>query len=733
MKHLLLTFFILIQCFGSFSQADSLLSALKVDEILNSPSILKKDTAVVLALEKQVEFLKYADLDKASLYAKKMYQLSKKLDYKSGIALGLRLQGDLKMQIDDLDSAKYFVDYALQYSIENKLEFQIMKSYYSRANWSFYKSNYTEALEYYYKSDKIAKQSFPKQTGGTANGIGLVFRVMNNLEKSKQYFEEAYRLGKLYQDTSDVLQALNNLGIIAKNENRLEESLAYYEEGLELAKISGNIRREGEIYYNLSVLYFKMEDDETALEFMEKSAKVTELIGNDRGKALDYYQLGTYYMDLFKTKKAEQIMLQSLEYCLKTDYLELEIEIYNSLAVIYNRFKNYEKAFFYRNRAFIYKDSLLKKSSITEAIALENQINQERMAVEDSLQKEKDQLETDYIKRVADEKLKSRDTLLWASSAVIVFGVFILFFVLRSRLQLKAKNKVILERNNQILHQKEEIEEQHKEITDSINYAKRIQNALLSSNEDWDKISKDHFIYFQPKDVVSGDFYWAHHNEQENVSIWVTADCTGHGVPGAFMSMLGIGFLNEIVIENKIIDGPKILDLLRSKIVKALEQKGSLYQQKDGMDLALCIWNRETNMLSYTGANNSLYILRDSKTTDFTQFENAETIAPFDWTLIELSPNKMPVGFHSVQDQAFVSKEFQLQPNDRIISYTDGYADQFGGKQGKKLKYKPFKLYLAEIQSKPFKLQGEILADKFETWLGDYEQIDDVCVIGVRI
>ncbi len=729
----LILIFILFNSFSCLSQKDSLLNALGVYEKLQEGKLPASDTNLVIRLKGEVKKQIYLDPEKSMDYSRKIYELSQLLEYKSGIGVGMQLIAENLMVMGDIDSSQTVAFQAIDYCEENGLVKEKISCQYALGSSYFYQSEYDKALDAYFECYEFAKKNRPKAQGHAACGIGLVFRVIENNEKSKEYFEEAYQLGKVYKDTTDILQALNNLGIIAKNEKNFEQAHKYYEEGIDLSIANNNLRRKGEIYYNLAVLYEIEENFDLASEFMEKAAAVTKQIGNDRGIALDYYSLGNFYMDRKQYKKGQFNLKQALEYGLKSGYNELIVESYASLAIAESRLKNYKDAYVFMNRAYHLKDSLDLGGSNSQALQIENDQLLAEIAEQDSLELVQIEKQNEYEQKLSDERIKSKDLMLWASGMVILLVIVALYLMFRSRSQLKSKNKIITDRNNQILLQKDEIEEQHKEIKDSINYAKRIQTALLSGNDEWDKISQNHFILFKPKDVVSGDFYWAHHFQEENLSVWVTADCTGHGVPGAFMSMLGIGFLNEIVIENGIKDGPKILALLRQKIIKALDQKGADRQQKDGMDLALCIWNKQTNQLQYTGANNPLWILRKNENIKAGEFEKVLVHEPFTYGLIEIAANKMPVGFHTEEQADFKSQDVQLLKGDRIISFTDGYADQFGGDKGKKMKYKPFKKLIIESQSKPFILHGDLLTTHFEKWIGEFEQIDDVCVIGVSV
>lgn len=257
----------------------------------------------------------------------------------------------------------------------------------------------------------------------------------------------------------------------------------------------------------------------------------------------------------------------------------------------------------------------------------------------------------------------------------------------------------------------EEIFNQKEEMTDSIHYAKRIQAAIFPPMELINKLIPQHLILYKPRDIVSGDFYWINHIE--GVTVIAVSDCTGHGVPGAFMSMLGVAFLNEIILKEYITHTGVILKRLRKEIIRSLQQQGNESGTKDGMDIAICALNDKTKEAQFSGANNPMYLVRNNE-------------------LIVHKGDKMPIGIYDKMDKFTVS-EFQYEKNDIIYLFSDGYADQFGGPKGKKLKYKQFKNILLEINSLPMKKQEQILDQKLSEWQRNYEQIDDITVLGVRL
>src|SRR6056297_2012058 len=270
----------------------------------------------------------------------------------------------------------------------------------------------------------------------------------------------------------------------------------------------------------------------------------------------------------------------------------------------------------------------------------------------------------------------------------------------------------IAEQKHKIKKQHDLVQKQNKKIEDSILYAKRIQSAVLPPNRFVQHLLSEHFIFYKPRDIVSGDFYWT---KQIDEKIYIAAaDCTGHGVPGALMSMLGITFLNEIVNKNPEIHANEILNELRTHIISSLRQTGSICESRDGLDIALCILNHEKKLLEYAGANNPLYLIRNGK-------------------LNEIKADRMPIGIHRKAKESFYNHEVTLHKDDLIYIFSDGFIDQFGGKDGRKYLTGNFKKLLIENHQKPLSEQRQILEKTFEEWKGERKQLDDILVIGFKI
>jgi len=327
------------------------------------------------------------------------------------------------------------------------------------------------------------------------------------------------------------------------------------------------------------------------------------------------------------------------------------------------------------------------------------------------------------------EKLGTAARIIFVLAAVFfIFGfILMLFFSIiifknysqkrKDNILLKKQKEEILEKNVQITNQLGLITKQQTQITDSINYAQRIQESLLPSIEIVKNYYPECFVLFRPCHIVSGDFYWF--KQINNYIVTVAADCTGHGVPGAFMSVLGISLLEDIIDEGNVNRPNIILNELRKRVKNSLQQTGKQGEQQDGMDLAICVIDIETNKLYYSGAYNSLYLLRkaDGNNTK----------------LIEFKADRMPIGIHPKDSREFTPNEVQLQENDVIYIFSDGYTSQFGGEKNENYKTKRFKENLIAISDKNLSEQYTILSQNLDNWKGNEPQTDDIVVIGLKI
>ena len=330
---------------------------------------------------------------------------------------------------------------------------------------------------------------------------------------------------------------------------------------------------------------------------------------------------------------------------------------------------------------------------------------------EKELEQQKNQLEQQ-------NKLKRQRIISLSALLGFILMLSLAFVVYRSYRHKKIANKLLKDKNDKILVLNQKISVQKKHITDSIQYAKRIQEAVFPPTNLIENVFKQHFIFFRPRDIVSGDFYWAYKNK--NLSIIAAADCTGHGVPVAFMSMLGIAFLNEIMskLNNENITADKILNELRNYVKISLRQTGKMNEAKDGMDIALCVFDFEQNKLQFAAAHNPLLLIRNKE-------------------LIQYKADRMPIGIH-IKEKPFKNNIIETQKGDQFYIYSDGYIDQFGGSDGKKFKTKQLKNLLIENSHKSLSEQRAIIQITMDNWQKPasgktFEQIDDIILIAIKI
>lgn len=713
MKQLFTTLTALISIF-TFGQQDVYLKKIGA---LNNRKYTSKDTVIINKLNSTSKDSVYANSLKAETYSRIALSMSSQLEYYDGKFEAAINLSRAKIYLNDMDSAMFYADYALSIAETIKSNDYRLRSYEMKGNVNTYTGDYQSAVTNYLKGAKIGEKYNPELALTCYTNLGMVFMKTKNIPKAEHYIDLSLKLGEKYNDLKNMSSSLNNLGLIEKNRGNVDLALKHFERGLKLARESKYEKREAEILHNISNIYFKKKNFEKGFDFFYKSLEISKRNGSHYSMAIDYYTLALNFTDTGELKRAEEAAFKALDLAELSKDKEIITECYAMISHLYNVMGDNEQAFNYLSHAYVYKDSL-------NLININNTIAE----AEAKHTKEKQKIESDLKlaneKKISDEKIWWRDLMLYIS-IVIILGVIVgIYYLVRINKQIKLKNQTVEK-------QKEELIEKHHEIKSSIDYAKRIQLAMFSDQHQWDQISPNHFIFFRPKDVVSGDFYWAHKNQDQNTSIWAVADCTGHGVPGAFMSMLGIGFLNEIVIENKVTDPGEILNSLRQKIVASLDKEDS--KSKDGMDISICVYNHSTQTLKYAGANNPLWIITNVAPITHLPYKTVMPASDNQSFLLEIAPDKMPIGKLFSNPPPFTTKEVSLNKGDKIVLFSDGFADQFGGDSNKKYKYKSLKELLLLSHLSSYTDQAPILGDHFDKWKGNESQTDDVCIVSVEI
>lgn len=590
--------------------------------------------------------------------------------------------------------------------------------------------NYSKGLEYQLISMRLREKINDKR--GLAlnyNAIGVIYyeqgrsyHLQEDLYNALDYQKKSLKVNEELKQDVGTISNLNNIGNIYTELKQYDRALDFMIRCLKKAEEAGNNKARANALGNIGSIFEAQGFHDKAILYLNQSISIQAEMGDVHGLANNYNNLADIYFDMGEYPIAKRNWEFALEHLMQTNDKGFLKNVYKGLANCYEKEGNFKNAYNYAMLYSVVTDSLASSEYLRNINEMKTRFDTESKQKEIFLlNKNNEILQKDKLLR--DEQLSSqRNINIIISISLLIVGIFA-FFIFKSYRDKHKANVLLGKQNDEIKEQKKTIEEKNKDITDSIKYAQRIQNAILPSAEKMHNSLADHFILYKPRDIVSGDFFWTEKIGDE--IFFAVADCTGHGVPGALMSMIGSGFLNEIVLEKEIRDPEAILNHLREKIIAALEQKGA-GEQKDGMDIAFCKLNRKTNMLEYSGANNPLWISRKRE-------EDLTSGFPPPASLFELAPDKMPVGIYAGEERSFTKQSIQLNSGDMVYAFTDGYADQFGGTDGKKFKYKPLKQLIRDSSGLSTREQRKILEEKFEVWKGRLEQVDDVLILGIRI
>lgn len=532
----------------------------------------------------------------------------------------------------------------------NPSENGFAKALYLKGNIYESFGEYEKALEYCLKSQKLSSEISDTETEAeAASQLGLIYTRLCNFPKALDYYLYGLKLREELKDENAVASSLNRIGMLKRLTKKHDESLEYYFNSLDIRRKN---KQDTSIPWTLLGIASTYEDlgrNNDALKYFEQG-----MVGGDRRCTLQCMMgSGRIYSLEGNKKKAEKRLEDSLRIATDLKALSLVAEAHSALAKHYESTGQTAKA--------LYSFKLFQETR--ELVRSEEAQNRFRnIEISHAIEKSEQEKEIFRLRHV--ELKKAYDI----------------------------------------------IEEKNTDITASIYYASRIQRAILPNPHDIPGLPDKTFFLYKPKDIISGDFYWF--TQVGKKLIIVAGDCTGHGVPGALMSMLGISFLEEIINNRQITESGKILNELRKEVQRALHQKGEREEAKDGMDISLCSIDKTKKIIQYSGAYNNLYLVRNGELTEY----------PAD---------RMPIGIFDLSEKEFSSKDIPYYQGDLIYMFSDGYADQFGGPNIKKFKNSQLKEFLLSIHKLPLKEQKKKLEKAFSDWKGNNPQIDDVLIVGM--
>jgi serine phosphatase RsbU (regulator of sigma subunit)/lipopolysaccharide biosynthesis regulator YciM len=705
----------------------------------------KTDTATLSILNELTYYYIYEDNDSARFYNVKSFKFSeeKKITHHNFDAYYWKA---LLLKIDkDYNIAKFT-------ALEAETVAQAMNNKRNQVRAKLLMGRIFEAegnnkagIKNYLEGLLIAEKSNDKKGMLSAKKyLGLYFKSQNEITSSLKYFIAAMQLADEIKDSNSIFMCAINLGSLYEYSNDNEKALTFYQRALKINENDNDPNGRAICAFKIGRLYIKLNKTDSAKIFLNETMEIHKERNDELGLILDYAFIAGTYNKEGNYKKSDEAYAKALELTLKHNDSLKTVRIYTYMARTQMDRGNYKQALHYFNLCLNnapYNYAISGYASNYGHIALSHEklgnykqaykyqklhklfsdssvnSNDTKRQTELKLGYEFDQIQEKLIAEAEANELKNKVKIEQQEQQqnFLLIGLTLISLMLilayRSFRMKKKANHKLKEQKDEIEHQKILVDQKNLEISDSINYALQIQTASLPKDNELSNYFAKNGLFYKPKDVVSGDFYWA--AGKDNFSLIAIADCTGHGVPGAITSMIGSMLLNEIYHVKNIIQPNEILTELNRLVKLTLRQEsGSL--SRDGMDIAICHWNKLTNKLLYAGANRVLYILRKDE-------------------LLVYKPTKVSIGGHSALIQHYDINEIQLEAGDTVVMTSDGYVDQFGGEKDKKFTSKKFRNTLIKNAHLSLQQQSEILKKRFEEWKGDNEQTDDVLVFMFRV
>lgn len=656
-------FFTMLLCSAAYAQQG------KIDSLKLVISKAGEDTLKVASLNKLANTIAGSgDLDAALPYFQEAYELSEKLNYHFGLAASLNNLGKVSMNKSAFPEALEYFFKSLEVAEKHNIKPGMAAAMGNIGIIYENEKDYNKALRYHFKSLKIEEElGNLNGVASSYNSIGNIYYFKKNYPKVHEYYNKTLEIKTKLGDEEGCASTLANIGNVYFYEKKYEKTFDYYSKALSYFEKAGDLQAIGMLSNNMAETYIGLKNYKEALKYSKRSLEVSTQIGSLDDIKSAYFSLSTIYEGLGDHK----LSLANLR--------------------LYSKYND-----------SIYNDENKRKSMETDI-----KYHFDKKAMNTRIENERKEI------LLKEEAKKQRLVIYFGAGILILVIVFAIYafrsFKIKQRInsQLSVQKEEIIAQRDEIELQRSIVEEKNKGLTDSINYAKRIQYTLLANNDFLKVNLPKHFVYFNPKDIISGDFYWA--TKKGNKFFLAVCDCTGHGVPGAFMSLLSISFLNEAINERGIHSPEKILNYVRERLIESVSKEG----QRDGFDgILLCI-EEGSSVFKYAAAHNSPVLIKNN-------------------SIVEQSYDKMPVGYNENMS-TFNLQSIEMSKGDTLYLFTDGFADQFGGAKGKKFMSKQLKELLRSVSALPLDSQKQKLSDSFQEWKGIHEQVDDVTLIGITL
>ncbi len=704
-----------LSCKLTYSQSREIDSLRKVIKVLKKkPADPVRDTCLLQAkyqYGEMTQIFRVSYWDSLAMEAKQ--QLKSSTDqtfrefYLKASALALNNAGFVSTVEGRPAEALEYYNPCLEAWVELKAKYNIAFTLKTIASIYENQGNIPMAMDLLHKSLKINEEiNDKKQISVLLNDIGIIYDRQEDSANALYYHRRSLKIKEELKDKDGIASSLTNIGSTYKNNADYKKALSYFEKGLEMYRELDSKHGMAAALNNIGTTLKEKREWAKGLEYFRESLKLMEELKDKQGTAILLVNIAETLFEDGKVKEAESYALRSMKEAKELGFPD-DIR-YAALALkkIYKKQNKFKESLEMHELYLQMRDSLENEDNRKVMAKKYFQAEYERQAEKDSIANVAKIMEQDFKHEQAITQQRA-----YTYGGIVGFVLMLLVAAVSFRaFKNKQKANIIITEQKQIAEkQKLIIEEKQKEILDSIHYAQRIQHAILAKEEGIRKYFPESFLLYQPKDIVAGDFYFFEYTDDH--IFYAAADCTGHGVPGALVSVVCSNALSRCVKEFELTDPGKILDKARELVLETFRK--SEQEVKDGMDISLIVKNVRTNEYKWAGANNPLWYLQNGE-------------------MKVIKANKQPIGLIE-NAQPFTSHALNLNKNDTVFLFTDGMADQFGGPKGKKFKYKQMSEVLISLAAKALKIQKETLHKTFNNWKGELEQVDDVCVIGIRI
>jgi len=739
--------FALLIIFCTISSAWSQ-STKKIDSLLIELNRVKVDSTKVQLLNELALETYSIDLKTSANYSKKAYSFAQKANYTQGKVAALNHLGRIYVYQTQFDSAILSIKKAIAVSKKHNLNNELITSHIRLAvvymMTSYHEKSSQElfiALKYAEKQNNLPRQQ------SIYNNLSALYLKIENIELATKYINLALNLSIKLKNKQGEALAYGNLAVIENLKKNYHNSLEYQKKALSITNELNLHEESANTYVNISDNYFKLKKYQRSIDNSLVALDYFKKVGSTLQLSVIYVDMGKAYFMLKNYNAAYENLNNALQYSAKKNDKGALVSAYLYLSKLDSTKGDYKNALLNYQKHKTMSDSVLFSSKEKVISEIESKYELQKKENENTLLKEREKTSKTRIRNqhIINIFLIAILIVFLLSTVLIITGNFkikrINNLLIDKNTEIEIKNSKLEEQNEEIELQKSNLENQNNElveqkklITSSIKYALKIQMAVLPDKFQMDYLFNDYFIFFKPFQIVSGDFYWL--KKVNHHIILAVGDCTGHGVPGAFLSMLGISSLSEVVNKYQSINAADILNRLRNAIKKALKQNNPEMQAEDGMDIALCVLDTQNLTLQYAGAHRPLYLVVENnryQQLDVFKESSAYQLTTNDThTLIEIKPDKQPIGVF-FKETSFTNHQLQLQKGESIYLFSDGFTDQFNENEVDKFSSKRFKELLLSIQENKMRTQKKILKQTFETWKANAAQTDDVLVAGLKL